>query len=169
MRRTLILFITSLLLWALVTQLNDLIAAWRVHVFAGGLFVVFAALTQPHRTGLAAVMLAGLVCDANTPVPFGLHMLLFATAHQLLHRVRDRVPREDPVSVTAVTLVVNLALFLAISFTQIHQAPVPSAAWSRLLADLVASQIVLALATPWFTALQARALVLARVPRFDLA
>ncbi|MBL9202194.1 MAG: hypothetical protein JNL39_16915 [Opitutaceae bacterium] len=169
LRRTLVLLAAAILLWALVAQLNHALASWRIHVFTGGLFVVFAALTQPHRAGLAAVLLAGLVCDAHAPVPFGLHGLLFAAAHELLFRVRNRVPRNDAVVATAVALVVNLALFLAISFTQIHHAPVPSAAWARLLMDLLASQIVLALVCPWWSALQARALALARVPRFDIA
>lgn len=169
MRRTLVLFATSLLLWALVSQLNDALAALRVHVFAGGLFVVFAALTQPRRPGLAATMLAGLVCDAHAPVAFGLHLMLFVFAHVLIFHVRERVAREDAISITVVALLTNLALFLLLSFTQIHSSPAPASAWPRLIADMVASQLVLALVTPWFTALQARALVVARVPRFDLA
>ncbi|MDP3071333.1 MAG: hypothetical protein Q8N18_13670 [Opitutaceae bacterium] len=169
MRRTLVLFATLLLLWALVSQLNDALAPLRVHVFAGGLFVVFAALTQPRRPGLAATLLAGLVCDAHAPVMFGLHLLLFAAAHALLFHVRERVAREDAISITVVALLTNLALFLLLSFTQIHTSPAPASAWPRLIADLAASQLLLALVTPWFAALQARALGVARVPRFDLA
>ncbi len=169
MRRTLVLFATSLLLWALVAQLNDALAIVRVHVFVGALFVVFAALTQPHRPGLAAVFLAGLVCDTHTPVAFGLHALLFAAAHVLLFQVRERLPRDDALSVTVIALLLNLALFLVFSLIQLYGAPAPAAAWRRLVADLVCSQVLLVLVTPWFVALQARALVLARVPRFDLA
>lgn len=168
-RRLLVLFATAILLWTLVAQLNHALAGWGLHVFVGGLYVGFAALTQPHRAGLVAALLAGLACDAHAPVPFGLHGLLYAAAHELLFRVRDRVPRNDPLVETAVTLLVNLALFLAVSFTQIHHAPMPAAAWARLLADLLVSQVVLALVCPWWSALQNRALALARVPRFDMA
>jgi rod shape-determining protein MreD len=167
MRRTLALFLSSIVLWTLVTQLNDALAGWRVYLFAGSLFVAFAALTQPHGPGLAATILGGLVCDAHAPVPFGLHALLFAAAHLALFRIRDRVPRGDNVAAIIVVLLTNLALFLMFSFTQIHAAPLPGATWPRLIADLVCSQVFLALVTPWFFALQAGALKLARVSRFD--
>ncbi len=167
MRRTLALFASSLVLWALVTQLNDALAGARVYLFAGALFVAFAALTQPHGAGLAAAILGGLVCDAHAPVAFGLHALLFAAAHLALFRIRDRVPRGDNVSAIVVVLLTNLALFLMFSFTQISASPVPAAIWPRLIADLVCSQVFLAVITPWFFALQAGALKLARVSRFD--
>lgn len=169
MRRTLVLTGSLFLLWMIVAQLNDLLSGVRVYVFAGALFVAFAALTQPRRTGLIAVMLAGLICDANSPVVFGTHMLLFAAAHFTLFHIRERVPREDNVSAIVVVLLTNLALFLVFSFTQIHAAPAPAAIWQRLVADLVCSQFFLVLVTPWFFALQAGALALARVPRDDVA
>jgi rod shape-determining protein MreD len=165
MRRTLVLVGSLLLLWAMVAQVNDLLSGVRMYVFAGALFVAFTALTQPRRPGLIAVMIAGLICDANAPVTFGTHMLLFAIAHFTLFHIRDRVPRDDNVSAIVVVLLTNLALFLVFSFTQIHDSPVPAATWPRLIADLVCSQIFLVLITPWFFALQAGALALARVPR----
>ena len=168
MRRTLVMTFSLVLLWAVVAQVNDALSALRLYVFAGALFVAFAALSQPRRAGLIAVMLAGLICDANTPVTFGTHMLLFATAHFILFQLRERVPRDDNVSVVAVVLLTNLALFLVFSFTQIHRSPAPAALWPRLIADLVSSQLFLLVVTPWFFALQAGALALARVPRDDL-
>ena len=168
MRRTFVLLASMFLLWIIVTQLNDALASLRVYVFAGSLFVAFAALTQPRRSGLIAVMLAGLICDAHTPVVFGSHMLLFAAAHFTLFHIRERVPRDDNVSAIVVVLLTNLALFLVFSFTQIHGSPAPAAIWPRLIADLVCSQIFLVLVTPWFFALQAGALALARVPRVDV-
>ena len=167
MRRTLVLFASSLVLWTLVTQLNDALAGTRVYLFTGALFVAFAALTQPQGAGLAATILAGLVCDAHTPVAFGLHALLFAAAHLALFRVRDRVPRGDNISTIVVVLLANLALFLLFSFTQIHASPAPAVIWPRLIADLACSQVFLVLVTPWFFALQGAALKLARVGRHD--
>ncbi len=169
MRRTLILLASLVVLWTIVAQLNHALAGLRLYVFAGGLFVAFAALTQPHRAGLAASLLAGLLCDANAPVAFGTHLLLFAAAHLTLFHVRDRVPRDDNVSAIVVVLLANLALFLVFSFSQIHDSPAPAAVWPRLIADLVCSQVFLAVVTPWFFALQARALVLARVARDEAA
>ena len=168
MRRTLVLAGSLLLLLTIVAHLNDTLSGLRVYVFAGALFVAFTALTQPRRAGLIAVMLGGLICDANSPVGFGTHMLLFAAAHVTLFHIRDRVPRDDNVSAIVVVLLTNLALFLVFSFTQIHDSPVPAAVWPRLIADLVCSQIFLVLVTPWFFALQAGALALARIPREDV-
>lgn len=167
MRRALILFLTLIALWTVVAQLNHALSEARIYLFAGALFVVFAAVTQPRRSGLAASLLGGLLCDAHTPVIFGTHLLLFAAAHVILFHVRDRVPRDDNVSAIIVVLLTNLALFLLFSFTQIHASPAPAAIWPSLIVDLLCSQVFLALVTPWFFALQAHALMLARVPRHE--
>ena len=168
MRRTLVIFATLVTLWAIVAELNHALSGIRVYVFAGALFILFAALTQPRRSGLAASLLAGLLCDANTPVGFGTHVLLFAAAHLTLFHIRDRVPRDDNVSAIIVVLLTNLFLFLVFSFTQIHAAPQPAAVWPRLIWDLVCSQVFLVLVTPWFLALQDRSLVLAHVARHEI-
>ena len=167
MRRTLVLFFTSLLLWTLVAELNHALTGVRVYLFVGGLFVVYAALMLPLGTGLSASLLGGLLCDATTPVWFGTHLLLFATAHAVLFHLRNRLPREDTVARVIAALLANLAIFLLLSFTQIGASPAPGATWTRLIADLACSQIFLALIAPWFFALQARALVLARAEQRD--
>jgi cell shape-determining protein MreD len=165
MRRALTLFLTLVVLWSVLAQLNHALAGWRVYVFGGGLFMAYAALTQPFRAGLITTVLAGLTCDANAPVIFGTHTLLFAAAHVALFHVRERVPRDDNLAAITVVLLTNLALFLVFSFLQIHKSPAPAAVWPRLIVDLLCSQILLVAITPWFFALQARALVLARADR----
>jgi len=169
MRRTLTLFVTLIVLWTIVAEANHALAGFRVYLFSGGLFVAFAAVTQPRRSGLTASILAGLMCDANAPVTFGTHMLLFVAAHATLFHVRDRVPRDDSVSAIIVVLLTNLGLFLVFSFTQIHGSPSPASIWPRLIVDLLCSQVFLAVITPWFFALQTRSLSLARVPRDEAA
>lgn len=158
MRRTLTLLASLVVLWALFAQVNHALAVWRIYLFGGALFVAYAALTQPPRAGLAATILGGLVCDANAPVAFGTHALLFAATHLVLFHVRERVPRDDNIAAITVVLLANLALFLVFSFLQIHRSPAPAAMWPRLIADLLCSQVFLVLITPWFFALQARAL-----------
>lgn len=169
MLRILALFIPLVLLWAIVGEVNHALSGLRVYLFCGALFVAFAALLQPRRRGLAAVLLAGLMCDAATPVAFGTHLLLFAAGHAVVFRLRERLPREDTITQIIVVLLLNLALFLAFSFTQIHRSPAPASVWPRLIADLLCSQVFLTLITPWFFALQARMLALARIPRDELA
>lgn len=169
MRRALVLFATLALLWWLVAQLNHVLTGLHLYLFAGALFVAFAALTQPLRPGVAATLLGGMLCDAHTPVAFGTHVLLFAAAHFTLFHVRERVPRDDAISAIIVVLLTNLALFLVFSLTQIHASPAPASIWPRLVVDLVGSQVLLTLVTPWFFALQARSLALARVRDVDTA
>ena len=123
----------------------------------------------PLRDGIAAVMLAGLVCDASAPVRVGTHLLLFAAAHAVVFNIRDRLPRDETVARVIVALLLNLGLFLALSFALIGRGPAPGAVWPRLILDLVCSQVFIALVAPWFFALQARVLVVTRVERDPLA
>lgn len=169
MRRTLVTFLTLLVLWVLVAQVNHLLGPAQVFLFVGGLFVAYAALMLPLRDGLAAVLMAGLLCDATEPVRFGTHLLLFAAAHAVVFNIRDRLPREETVARVIVALLVNLALFLVLSFALVGRGPSPGELWPRLILDLVCSQLFLALVAPWFFALQMRTLVLTRVERDPLA
>lgn len=169
MRRTFALCLTLLILWAVVAELNHILSVWRIYLFAGSLFVCFAAVTQPWLTGLATAVFAGLLYDANSPVLFGTHVLLFVLGHITLAHIRDRVPRDDAIAATVLTLLTNLALFLVFSFSQIHGSPAPGIIWPRLLMDLLCSQIFVALVTPWCFALQARALALAQPWRGETA
>jgi rod shape-determining protein MreD len=169
MRRTLVTFLTLLVLWVVIAQANHVAAGVHVYFFVGGLFVTYAAVVLPLRDGLIAVLLAGALCDAGTPVPFGMHILLFAAAHAVVFNIRDRVPRDETVARVIVALLVNLGLFLAISFALVGRNPAPGAIWPRLIFDLICSQVIVALLAPWFFALQARTLVLLRVERDPLA
>ena len=168
MRHTLATFFTLLLLWALVAEANHALSGLQVYLYIGGLFVTYSALMLPWRAGLAATLLGGLLCDANAPVAFGMHLMLFAAAFAVLSHLRNRLPREDTVARIIIALLVNLGLFLIFSFTQIGGSPLPAAVWPRLIVDLVCSQICLGLIAPWFFALQHRALLLARAERASL-
>lgn len=163
MRRTLTLFACLLVLWMVVTQLNHALSEIHLYLFVGALFVSFAALTQPFTSGLWATALAGLVFDANTPVAFGTHLILFATTHVVLFRLRDRVPRDDTISRVIVAILANLALFIVFTVFEFIRAPMAASNWPRLAMDLVCSQVFLALIAPWFFALQEQALALAQV------
>ena len=169
MRRPLVTFLTLLLLWVILAQVNHLLGPAHVYLFAGGLFVAYAALVLPLRDGLATVLLAGLLCDATTPVRLGTHLFLFAAAHVVVFNIRDRVPRDETIARVIVALLVNLGLFLALSFALIGRGPAPGEVWPRLILDLACSQVFIALTAPWFFAFQARSLVLTRVERDSLA
>ena len=171
MARVLILSLTFLLLWTLVAQANHYLAPLQIYLFVGGLFVTYAALRFPLGAGFAAVMAAGCLFDAASPVQHpslgsvwsSTHLVLFCAAFAVIYSLRDRLAHSETLIRVAVALLANLALFLALSFTRIGAAPVPGAAWLRLFSDLLASQVVIVLIAPWFFALQRRALVLARL------
>jgi rod shape-determining protein MreD len=170
MRRQLALCLPALVLWAVTSELNHAISGLRVYAFLGALYLT--PLVLPHeRGGRLAAALAGLLCDATTPVAFGTHMFLFLIGYALLRRIRDRVPRDDALGRVIVTLLANLALFFAFSFTQIHRSPGCRRRSGRdCSVDLACSQILLVIVTPWYFALHARCLELARVnPRSEFA
>lgn len=169
MRRIAVTFLTLLLLWTLTTQLSDLLSGLHVYLFAGGLFVAYAALMLPLRDGLVASSLGGLLHDSASPGYFGTSLILFGTAHVIVYHLRDRMPREQTAVRVLVALFANLGIFLLFSLIQIRHAPVPSATWPRLGGDLLCSQIFVVLVAPWFFALQTRALVLVGVERDSLA
>jgi rod shape-determining protein MreD len=57
-----------------------------------------------------------------------------------------------------VSLLANLGLFLALGFLRIDAGGESARSWMRSFADLLFSQVVLALIAPWFFALQQRML-----------
>jgi rod shape-determining protein MreD len=162
MRRGLIISLTLVLLWAVVSEVNHALAPQHIFLWIAGLFVTFGALNLPLAPGLSASFVCGLLHDANAPVPFGSHALLFAAAHVVIFNIRDRVPREETLARVVIALLANLALLLVFSFLQISRLPSPAVAWPRIVVDLICSQLFIALVAPWFFALQARALDLAR-------
>lgn len=139
-----------------------------LHLYCGGLLVAYSALRLDRTQGLIAILLTGLACDALDPVPFGTSMILFGLVHATLLYSRQRLPREGDIFSTVVALFANLFLFLFYSVLLVGAGPRPGEAWVRLFLDLIASQLTLLLITPWFFALQDRALALTRwnaVPR----
>jgi len=169
MRRIAVLFLCTLVLWTIVAQLNHTISPWHVYLFAGGLFVAFTSLTQPFSAGWWGAVLSGFVLDANAPIAFGKHMVLFVAAHMVLFRIRDRIAGHDTISRVTVAVLTNLALFLVFSFLQLLRTPAIAAIWPRLICDLLCSQLFIALVAPWYFAFQARALVVARLERENFA
>ncbi|HTJ77749.1 MAG TPA: hypothetical protein VL357_02030 [Rariglobus sp.] len=158
--RVLLLSIASLLLVTLLAQLNHYLGVWQLHVWCGGLFIAFAALRLDFRTGAAASFIGGLMLDANAPVAFGTHALLFLAGHAVIFNIRARAPRDETIVGVMVALLANLGLFLVISFLRLDGVPDSGEAWMRDFADLLVSQMVIALIAPWIFAMQARLLQL---------
>lgn len=156
--RWFIVFGANLLLWWLVGLANNYLASFAVHLYLGGLFVVYASLRLDRKHGLIAIVLTGLLIDAVEPVPYGTSLLLLGLVHATLLYGRQRFPREGAVFGMVVALLANLFLVIALSFLLIGANPRPASAWLRIFADLLASQLLIILITPWFLALQDRAM-----------
>jgi rod shape-determining protein MreD len=169
--RWLIVFLANLLLWWLVGVLNHHLQRFSflwldrvsLHLYVGGLFVVYSALRLDHKHGLIAIVLTGLSIDALEPVPYGTSMILLGFVHATLLYGRRRFPREGAVFGIVVALFANLFLMIALSFLLVGANPRPGSAWLRIFVDLLASQLFLLVITPWFLALQERAMEFAAI------
>jgi len=161
--RWVIVTLANLLLWWLACLTNHYIANLAVHLYLGGLFVAYGALRLDARSGLLATVLTALLVDAVEPVPFGTSLFLFTLVHVTVLYGRHRFPREGAVFAVVVALLANLFLIIALSFLLVGANPRPGTAWLRIFADLLFSQLVIALITPWFIALQDRAMEFAEI------
>jgi rod shape-determining protein MreD len=161
--RWLIVTGANLLLWWLVGLANNYLSTSAVHLYVGGLFVVYSALRLDRKHGLITIVLTGLLIDAVEPVPFGTSMLLLGLVHATLLYGRQRFPREGAIFGIVVALFANLFLVIVLSFLLVGANPRPGSAWLRIFVDLLASQLFLLLITPWFLALQDRAMELVAI------
>lgn len=162
-RRTLIVFACSLILQAMVGQLNHYLASHQLAAWLGGLFITFSALCLAPQQGLNASFLIGLLLDAVTPLPFGTHAFLFCLTHLFILRIRSRVAVTETAIRITVALIANLLLYVVITFITFAQTTGVSVSGLRIFIDLLFSQCLLVLLAPWYFALQEHALEFARV------
>jgi len=148
----------NVILWAIVAQLDHYLATWDVSVFAGGLCVAFASLRLPPREGYRALLLTGLWFDAASPVPFGLHALLFLFAHAVINSFRTRLARDDTLVGLLVAAIANLGLIVALTGGLLHRNPALWELWPRLSVDSLISFCAVILIGPWYFAMQEKLL-----------
>jgi len=158
LRRLLAIFLPLLVLWAIVALLDHYLAVWTIYLWLGGMFVTVGALQFPRRLGLTAALFAGLLCDANAPVTFGCHALLFGLATVILQHLRPRLDRHDPIIQWLVALATNASLFLVFTAILLHHLPGAGRLFSRFAWDLLFSELAVLALAPWFFALQRHAL-----------
>ncbi len=163
-RQVLALLLCTGGLITLLGQFNHALSPFALTLSAPGLLVAFAALRLPLKPGLFLALLTGLWLDAVSGARFGHQAFLLGLAFCLLHRVRARLPREEPLVGVLAAIFINLALCIVTASVHLNHLPDPASAALRLLVDLVASQFATALLGPWFIALQARSLLLVGAP-----
>lgn len=160
-RRLVVMILSGWLLLILARQTNHFLAPWGVSVWLGGLLVAFPSLHLNFRTGLISCLVMGFLIDVWSPLGFGSHALLLGLAHVIIFRIRKRLAASEIAIGIIVVLITNLALFVVLTFGTLGQAPVSGL---RILSDLLVSQVVIGLITPWFFALQTRSLDLIQKP-----
>ena len=157
--RWIVIVLANALLAFLGGQLNHYLAHLPVSVFLLGLCLPVAGLRLRLRPGLIAMFLSGLFVDATRPVPFGSTALLLAALFTCWHAVRSRLPRDGAAPVVVGALIANTVLFFAQPL--LLGAPAAgSATASRIVVDVLASQLAVVLLGAWFFALQEQALLL---------
>jgi len=145
----------------LTGQLNHALAPFGLTLEVAGLLCAFAGLRLEFSRAFTVALLTGFLVDAGTPVGFGRHAFLFGLMVCLLSRVRFRLPREETLVGVVTALFINLACFVVTGFVALGSLPDTTSGALRLLADLLVSQLFIALIGPWFFALQLRALAFA--------
>lgn len=141
-------------------QLNHYLAHLPVSLFLYGLCLPVAGLRLRFRPGFIAMFLSGLVIDAARPVPFGSTALLLSALFTGWHAVRTRLPREGVAAAVLGALLANVVIFLAQPLLLGPSVALASTTASRVLVDLLCSQVAIVLLGPWFCALQEQALLL---------
>lgn len=153
--RWLLVLLANLLLIWLAGLANHYLSPYAFSLYLAGLFVPYAALRLDYLHGFIATALTGLAFDAFSPGPYGTHLILLSFVHAVLLYGRRRFPRDEPIFATVVALLSNLFLILALTTLLIGHNPRPATAWLRVFVDLVISQVVIGLITPWFMAFNA--------------
>ena len=164
-RRIIVLLVCGWILMTIVRQTNHLLSPSGLSIWMGGLLITLASLHLNPKTGFVSCFLMGLMMDAWSPLGFGTHALLFGAAHIIIVRVRNRFASHELTIGITVALITNLILFVFITFIAIGRSSGGTISGVRILSDLVLSQVLLVLITPWFFSFQHRALDLVINPR----
>jgi len=160
MKTPFIIFLTLLGLQLICIEVNQAVSSYHLYLFAGGLIVSSVAFVLPFKQGLGSVFAVGLSYDAHASIYFGTHALLFVAAYCVITHLRDRLPYDHLAGQVVVSLTCNLVLFIALTFLRIDLVAQPSTVWPRVGMDILISQIIVSIISPWFFSLQHRALEL---------
>lgn len=160
------ILLAQLVLLAMANGLNHALSGWQVSVCVLGLLPMFPALSMNPREGLFCCLLAGLLADAPEPVHFGSSSLMLGAAFLFVVQMRTRLALDIPAVQGALAIAVNLLLYLARFAGESRILPSVSALWGRLLWEILFSSALIALASGWYGAFQARLLAFASLPMF---
>jgi rod shape-determining protein MreD len=144
----------NFILILLTTQLNHYLSSLSLYLFLLGLPISFAGLSLSLRNGIISTAITGLLIDAITPLPYGIHFILCLTSFTIIYVIRSRIPSKENIATIIVTLLTNLVLFFAVTCYVYLSGFNSSFSPLHIVSDLIASQLVLIFITHWFFAFQ---------------
>lgn len=122
-----------------------------VYFFTLGLPVAFSALRLNLRQGLAATIPTALLAESSFPVAPGTLLLPSVACFCVTLSIRGNFNRFETMSAVMTAIVINLVLMIVISVSVIAAG---GTSGSRLVLDILASQMAVAFLTTWFFAAQ---------------
>jgi len=158
-RQPLILIVCGIVLWTITAQLNHYLAPWHLNLFTGGLILAYPALRLPWRDTWRIALPLGLWHDAASAATFGACTLLFLFAAALIHHFRARIPRTDTIVGIVTAIFANIAIIILLSIALAIRVPIPAGIIWTLALNILLSALFIALAAPWYFALQTQALI----------
>ena len=163
LRQPLILIACGIVLWTITAQINHYLAPWHLNLFTGGLILAYPALRLPWRDIWRIALPLGLWHDAASAATFGACTILFLLAAALIHRIRARIPRTDTLVGIVTAILANTAIIILLSLALAIRIPIPSGIIWTLACNTLLSALFIALAAPWYFALQTQALIRAGI------
>lgn len=148
LKRILVVLAANGFLLALVITINLYLSGLAFHVFVPALVLVYPSLYLPPRHGWIPILVTAAAIEATLPVKTGAFVALSTVAALILEHYRQRLRSESLGYATGTTIAINLGFLLTLTLV------LPTPDTLRVLTDLIASSILIAIATSWFFSLQ---------------
>ena len=150
--------LANLVLAAFMQHACQMLAALGVNglwLQIDALYLVFPLLYLRFAHGLPQVVFTALALDAFWPGPYGTRLVLYAVMLVVMLPFRVRIRRENPIHVFWLALSLNLLLFGGLWCVAVFgPAHIAIVSTSRILGDLIISEIVVGFAAFWWMELQ---------------
>ena len=148
--RVFLVFLLNGFFYTLTVELNQMLASFSLQLSLESLLLLFPALFLRLLPGLCLVSITALLIDAALPLPFGTRLGIYCLIYILLVYWRPRIRRENLLHLTGLSLLANLVFMITLSVCMAGELWLSSFYWSRVLTDLLISQIALVFITAWF-------------------
>ncbi len=161
--RWVLVVLLNLLFILMAAELNHYLAPLSFSLFFGGLLLAFPILRLDPRGGFLCTALTAFFLEAVSPLPTGLLFWTMMFAHAVFFSFRGRFARETVRAGVLCAVVLNVAVMAVLWVVFLSSAVDPGIYLRRGLLEAAASAAAVAVAAPWFLALQKAALLRAGI------